>query len=325
MNRFLTLGIAVLCTQLLCSATALAGGSRVAAAMGDLRWGMSEFEVARFAKDQLEQHYRQAIRSAASPGEKGRLKSELNKRLAGVDGAYVQFDGTPLSRWDNSPVAGEFTYGNMEGLLVVEDMGTTNYYFFINDELWKWVQFMDASQLGGRDFSKFSSVVKKRFGRGVVKKGTRLANTAGDQRWVEFYDRRSRLRAVDHTRRHGAYALVFEDMEALRHVPALRAHTSGPAEAGSQEPGATAGASVPVPVTESGAGAVPRRSAERRSVAAVDGESSGTVAARARKRERPAQAKTRKAQSRSARRKKKAEDALEGLGSMESDDPLAGL
>ena len=169
--------------------------STIAKSLGNLRWGMSQSEL----KTAL----------------KGKVKNS----------SYAEFDGS-RSRWDSTPVAEEYTHGNEEAMLSHTDAdGSENYYFFISGELWKWVKYYPASSFGGRDFKGFAEKVRKRFGKGHEKQNEVNPGSGYSYKFLEYLDRNTRLRAVDKTERQGQYALVFEALDTVRSLSALRGNT----------------------------------------------------------------------------------------------------
>lgn len=223
MKRSMSLVAMALCALLLTVGQAAAAGSKLADAMGNLRWGMSESDVMRVVGYKLKEDYGDRIKKARG-GRKDSLSEEMNDKLRGLKKSVVRFDGK-RSSWDASQIAGEFTHGNGETMVFVKDGKSQTYYFFINGGLWKWIKVFDASTFGGKNFKKFQKMVGKKFGNGMVKSGQRLDGVNKEQTWVEFLDRNSRLRAVDETKFYGSYALVFEQMETVRDLASLRSNT----------------------------------------------------------------------------------------------------
>jgi hypothetical protein len=200
------------------AAPAAAAGNPIAGALGNLRWGMSEREV----KTALE----------------AKLKDKATLRE--LESSRVEFDGK-ATRWDSGPVAEEYTHGNEEAMLTYKDSdGSSNYYFFIGGQLWKWVKLYPAAAFGGHDFSRFASKLSKRFGKGHDKQGEVNPGSGSSYQFIEFLDRNTRLRAVDKTKQQDQYALVFEAMDTVRSLASLRSNTIR--RAGIKRPSAVASA-----------------------------------------------------------------------------------
>jgi len=109
-------------------------------------------------------------------------------------------------------------------MLVYRDENSQNFYFFIGGRLWKWYKAFDASVFAGQTFEQFAQAVQGRFGRAVERNG-RMTDNGPEQHWLEWQDRSTRLRAIDHTRFYGFYCLVFEDKDTLGRIAQLRTNT----------------------------------------------------------------------------------------------------
>lgn len=202
---------------------ALAAGNPIDTSLGDLRWGMSTSEVTSFLVRKLNDDYAERMKKA-SGFQKEQLKRELDGTIADLKKSLVSFSGRP-TQWDSSVVEGEFTHGNQESMLVYRDGQSQNFYFFFDDKLWKWYKAFDSRAFGGRNFKKFNKAIGGKFGKGGrVKEGV-LNESGKSMQWVEFITRNTRLRAVDNTRDHDKYALIFEDMQTVRSLKSLRANT----------------------------------------------------------------------------------------------------
>lgn len=281
--------------------TAMAAGSKVAAYMGNLRWGMSETDVLTYLERGIKKKYKGA---------------EARRLLSDVKDSLVEFDGQ-RSRWNDSVVAGEFTHGNAESMIYFDGGSYQSYYFFIEGRLWKWVKTVDASALGGRDFGKLGRTLKKRFGKGHRSKGKRN-EVAGKQKWYEYRDRQTRMRAVDVTSGYGQFALVFSELETTRQLSSLRQNTIK--RGGSKRGGKVA--------TNSGSRSrSPASGIGKKRKSLFDNgpkqESQADYERRSKREQAAARAKQRRAHER--KKLKKQGKALKGMGNLESDDPLSGI
>jgi len=75
----------------------------------------------------------------------------------------VEFDGRSTG-WDVSFLKGEFSQGNDESMIVVRDVNSQNFYFFIGGKLWKWYKAFDAAVFPADNFAAFGSAVQRKFG-----------------------------------------------------------------------------------------------------------------------------------------------------------------
>lgn len=200
---------------------AAADASPIAVAMGDLRWGLNEREVSAYAQRELAATYNAEIAKTKDAGKQAKLKADLKRAQADVGKSQVEFTGAK-SRWDSSPVAGEFTHDNGETMLVAKGPDADSYYFFVNSRLWKVVKVVDKQHAG--DFKKFSKSVEDKYGKGRSKKGE-VTPGQGPTQFVEYMDRNSRMRAADASDKRGGYALIFEEMATVRELASTRPKT----------------------------------------------------------------------------------------------------
>jgi biotin carboxyl carrier protein len=307
------LGMAALLVSAVAS-PALASNNPLAGAMGNLRWGMRNHDV------------------------KSALRSELTdkSKLAGLEASYVEFDGRP-THWDNTSLAEEYTHGNDEAMMTVEDNdGTRNYYFFIGGELWKWVKLYPPSAVGSRDFAGFSSTIQRRFGKGHSKKGEVNSGSGKAYKFVEYVDRNTRVRAVDKSKEQGNYALMFESLDTVRSLATLRsnaprANATERAANDSAHEDSPSAAQAPSKeddddsVTSPLAGTA--SSAKGRSIFAEGGDGDGKDGV-SRSTKSRAQANARKAQQRGEDRPARTDRQTRSLDRLlgdDGDDPLLGL
>ncbi len=204
---------------------ASASATPIAQSMGDLRWGLSADDVARFLTRKVKERAREESAKARG-AKKAEIEKQLERQLRQIADSLVHFDGG-RTRWDSGPVADQFTHGNAEAMIAYDDGKSRNYYFFINDHLWKWYKSFPAADFGGRDFKRFSNTLAKKYGKGRVKSGEFYAGTGEERQWIEYLDRTTRLRAVDKTDPHGEYGLVFEEMDTVRDLASLRVNDAG--------------------------------------------------------------------------------------------------
>ncbi len=199
------------------SGRAAAEGSSIATSMGDLRWGMSEHEIIAFVKRKIDERYTAQIHATHDARRQSQLRDEMKRAQSDVQQSLVTFGRR--SSWDSSKIAGEFDHDNGESLVVYKDDASENYYFFLNGRLWKWYKALEDRTFSS-NFKRFSQSIEKKFGRGHAKSGE-LSPGQGQTQWLEYLDRNSRMRAADNTK-HSTFALIFEDMGAVRELASIR-------------------------------------------------------------------------------------------------------
>ncbi len=189
---------------------------RIAQELGALRWGINH--------EQVMESFRQSIRASYAPRmrnlgtvEQYRMVELRDAEIRAIERTYVEFDGaTPHRRWDTSFIGEEYTHNNNESMLVYEDTrGNREFFFFINDRLWKRVQARNTA--GARiNFDDFATQLETIFGSGRrVMDGPRL-------RTIEWRDDTSRLHIVDATTFYNAFCLVYEESATVAQLTTLR-------------------------------------------------------------------------------------------------------
>jgi hypothetical protein len=188
--------------------------------MGDLKWGTSRDDVMAKFTNGVREKYKPLIAKATGAIEEDKLRAQMRDELSRIRESLVEFDGHKTG-WDVSFLKGEFTHNNGESMFVVTDENSQNYYFFMKGKLWKWYKAFNAAVFQGKSFDQFADAIQGRFGKASPREGELVAGT-GKQRWLEWQDADSRLRAVDNNQFYGFYCLVFEGKETLSRLADLR-------------------------------------------------------------------------------------------------------
>lgn len=188
--------------------------------MGDIQWGWTPKQVYRHLKKSIEETYREPIAKATDAIEEDALRHKIAEESREIRDSYFEFDGTP-SAYDSGYLKGEFTHENGESLLRVRTKNAQDYFFFINERLWKRYRAFDSSVFEGATFAEFGKALQKRYGRAKVKKGT-LPSGGAPTAWYEWREPRIIARAVDNNEFYGFYCLVLEDPKTVARLRKLR-------------------------------------------------------------------------------------------------------
>lgn len=199
-------------------------------ALGELSWGMTNREVYNHFVQKIRAKYQERITKAPDAMREDRLRHAMNNEIQEIRRSYVRFNGQTTG-WDVSFLRDEFTHGNSESMLMVRDSNSQNFYFFINDRLWKWYKAFDASVFAGQSFAQFAGALQGRFGEALERQG-RLTERGTEKRWLEWQNDGTRLRAIDENRFYGFYCMVFESKEILNRLDQLRTNTINRREGG---------------------------------------------------------------------------------------------
>jgi hypothetical protein len=188
--------------------------------MGDLKWGTSRDDVLAKFTNAVKEKYKPLIAKRTGAIEEDKLRAKMRDELGKIRASLVEFNGTKTG-WDVSFLKGEFTHNNGESMFVVTDENSQNYYFFMKGKLWKWYKAFNSSVFQGKTFDEFAEAIQGRFGKASPREGELVAGT-GKQRWLEWQDSDTRLRAVDNNQFYGFYCLVFEGKDTLSNLASLR-------------------------------------------------------------------------------------------------------
>jgi hypothetical protein len=310
------------------SSHAAAAGSKVAKAMNDLRWGMTEYELTLFLQTRIKAQYSARIKKATGQ-QKHQLEQEAKSRLLDIQKGRVAFDGQSTS-WDSGLIAYEFTHNNGEAMMVIRDDNSTNFYFFINRTLWKWYKAYNREAFRGKNYKQVLAAFEDKLGKGIRKEVERVPG-AGRRPAVEWRDRDTRVRAIDESEVHGQYCLVFEDLSTAGQLSSYRLSPDKRfAKLRAAKPrAATQEQSAPEPAPS-------RDTAQSEKSQKVDSKGRRSVFAEQPRSETNAEYETRRqrileqreAENRRRYERKVAEKqakALESLKGLDNDDPLGGL
>jgi hypothetical protein len=194
--------------------------AEISKSMADLKWGTSRDEVMQHFINAVKEKYKPLIAKTTGAIEEDKLRAKMRDELGKIRSSLVEFNGTKTG-WDVSFLKGEFTHNNSESMFVVTDENSQNYYFFIQGKLWKWYKAFNASVFQGKSFDEFAQSIEGRFGQAQRREGE-LVEGSGKQRWLEWRDANTRLRAVDNNQFYGFYCLVFEHKETVSRLADLR-------------------------------------------------------------------------------------------------------
>jgi len=198
--------------------------------MGEIQWGWSPKQVYRHLKKNIEASYREPISKTTDAIEEDRLRHKMAEETRQIRDSYFEFDGTPTA-YDSGYLKGEFTHKNGESLLRVRTKTTQDYFFFINERLWKRYRAFDASVFEGASFAEFGNALQQRYGKAKKKSGVPLPGAASAQ-WYEWKEPRVLARAVDNNEFYGFYCLILEDPKTVAQLGKLRKNKPAEAEAG---------------------------------------------------------------------------------------------
>jgi hypothetical protein len=197
-----------------------AKSSKISPALGNVKWGMSEQEVLTVVIKNVKERYKPLIAKTKDAVEDDRLRIKERAEIDRIKKSLVRFDGQSTG-WDLGFLRDEFTHNNGESMLVVKDFNSQNFYFFIDGKLWKWYKALDSKVFGGKGYNAFASALQRKFGEAKQIEGE-LVPGAEKRKWLEWEDRKTRLRAIDQTSFYGFFCLVFEEKDTVGRLASIR-------------------------------------------------------------------------------------------------------
>jgi hypothetical protein len=198
--------------------------------MGAVKWGWSPKQVYQELKRGIEASYREPIAKTTDAIEEDRLRHKMAEDARQIRDSYFEFDGT-ASAYDSGYLKGEFTHHNGESLLRVRTENTEDFFFFIDDKLWKRYRAFDTAVFEGATFEEFGRALQKRYGKAKKRSGPLHPGTKPTQ-WYEWTEPRITAKAVDNTEFYGFYCLILEDPTTVARLQKLRKNEPKQAETG---------------------------------------------------------------------------------------------
>lgn len=205
-------------------------GSALEQSMGDIQWGWTPKQVYRHLKKGIEASYQEPISKTTDAIEEDRIRHKMSEESRQIRDSYFEFDGTPTA-YDSGYLKGEFTHRNGESLLRVRTENTQDFFFFINDRLWKRYRAFDSSVFEGASFTDFGDALQERYGKAKKKQGVATPGGASSQ-WYEWKEARILARAVDNNEFYGFYCLILEDSKTVAQLGKLRKNKPRDVETG---------------------------------------------------------------------------------------------
>ncbi|MBN8463251.1 MAG: hypothetical protein J0M01_10620 [Dechloromonas sp.] len=151
------------------------------------------------------------------------LRAQRDAEVAAIANSYIVFNGQQNQRrWDSTFIGEEFLHNNNESMLAREDLqsGTREFFFFINDRLWKRFQARRVPP-GGLDFATFAASLEGLFGPGLHRPREGAGAVSG-QEVVLWQSGRTRLRVFDQSQFHSVFCLVYEEKVLADHMAEVR-------------------------------------------------------------------------------------------------------
>jgi hypothetical protein len=192
--------------------------------MGEIQWGWTPKQVYQHLKKGIEASYQEPIAKTTDAIEEDRIRHKMAEEAREIRDSHFEFDGTATA-YDSGYLKGEFTHNNGESLLRVRTKNTQDFFFFINDKLWKRYRAFDASVFEGASFDEFGKALQQRYGKAKKRTGPLHPGGASKQ-WYEWRESRVLAKAVDNNEFYGFYCLILEDPKTVAQLGKLRKNKS---------------------------------------------------------------------------------------------------
>jgi len=201
---------------------AKAHSTALEAAMDKIQWGSTPEQVFKYFKKKIEEGYQRRIGKATDAIEEDYLREQMRDEIGKLRNSYFEFNGRETGH-DSGFLKGEFTHNNGESMMRIRSKNADDYFFFINNKLWKRYRAFHAEVFEGASFEQFGDALQARYGKATVKRG-QLTPGGDETQWYSWKQRRVWARAVDHTKFYGFYCLSLEDPKTVRQLAKLRTH-----------------------------------------------------------------------------------------------------
>ncbi len=197
---------------------------RIVVAPRGLRWGMSSEQIAKLYDKIFDAEFVPLYKKVEPGPRMTALDVELKNKKEVLRRSKVEFNDTPTGL-DQSPLAGEFTYGNHESMTrVTLSSGTVRNFFFFSDRLWKVYDEHKLRKGGplGDNYKDAVTILTKKFG--VAPKMV-PADFAKHHYYDEaiWFDNDTLIRAVNREAQH-VLAMVYEDKGVHDSLSRYRTH-----------------------------------------------------------------------------------------------------
>ncbi len=197
---------------------------RIGVAPRGMHWGMTSEQIARLYDKIFDKEFVPLYRKVEPGPRMTALDVELKNKKQILRRSKVEFNDTPTGL-DQSPLAGEFTYGNHESMTrVTLRSGTTRNFFFFSDHLWKVYDEHKLRKGGplGNSFDEAVKILTKKFDTAPKMVP---ADFAKHQYYDEaiWFDNDTLIRAVNRQAQH-VLGMVYVDRSVLSRLGSYRTH-----------------------------------------------------------------------------------------------------
>jgi len=212
-------GLLVLCSP------ATAADKSLESVLENVDWGDSKDEVLKKLKKQKMAKLRQKEELKHNRVKMQQARRRAMDEIDRIENSYTELDEGG-GGYKVSVIANEFTRGNNEALLKVDDRAAQRFYMFVDGSLYKLVIAYKESYLQGVDFESFVGQVAGKYGSTDETESRDISgeNTMARAIWKSST---TTLKAENQKEFFGTFSLVFSDRQRVKQMRANNENFGG--------------------------------------------------------------------------------------------------
>jgi hypothetical protein len=192
----------------------------------ELRWALTHQEITDLYNNTgglFDKEYAPRLAKLQPGVEMQKVEQERDTRKANFERSYSVFGDMP-SGLDVTPLHGEYSYKNDEGIQTVFKDGKTRSFFYIKDKLWKIYDEIPLRADGPLGDTYQGAITKLNAILGAPGRTRAADPSEGLERTeTDWQDAMTHLRADDRSSEH-KIGIVLEDKRTLANLASLRSH-----------------------------------------------------------------------------------------------------
>ena len=195
------------------------------AALGGPEWKWTNNDLKKHFESSLWAEYKSAKKALPGPLEIDRLREKTQRRVQRMKGKFVRFEKGGQD-YRVSIIDEDFKRGTDEAMLPQSTDDGQQYWFFIQDQLWKMVIAYNADVVQGRKLKTFAKSLRGQFGKPVDlvfgKVNGKDALVA-----VKWADEKTELVLRDRNDPYGTFTLTYTCRPITNRLSELRGEIAG--------------------------------------------------------------------------------------------------
>ncbi len=195
------------------------------AALGGPQWKWTAHELKKHLEGAMWSDYKSAKKALPGPLEIDRLREKTLRRVQRMKAKYVKFDKGGQD-YRVSIIDEDFKRGTDEAMLPLSTDDGQQYWFFIQDQLWKMVVAYNADVVQGRKLKTFAKSLRAQFGKPV---DLVFGKVSGKDALVavKWADENTELVLRDRNDPYGTFTLTYTCRPVTNRLSELRGEIAG--------------------------------------------------------------------------------------------------